>query len=141
MVNLLTGPKGSGKTQKMIDLANQKAKASDGSTVFIKNSHNDTYNVSFSIRAICMDDFKSVKNIQEYTSFILGMISSNHDIENIFIDGILKQSEISLENMPCFVERLKGISKEHNVDFFVSISASEADLKDIDMTDVQILNK
>lgn len=140
MVNLLTGPKGSGKTQQMIDLANQKAKASDGNTVFIKNSHNDTYSVDFSIRAICMDDYPSVKNIDEYTSFILGMISCNHDIENIFIDGILKQSEISLENMPCFVEGLKAINKKENVDFYVSISACKDDLKDIDMTGCQILN-
>ena len=43
MVYLLTGQKGSGKTQKMIELANQKAKACDGNVVFIKNSHNDTY--------------------------------------------------------------------------------------------------
>lgn len=64
MVNLLTGPKGSGKTQQMIDLANHKAKASDGNTVFIKNSHNDTYSVSFSIRAICMDDYPSVKTLK-----------------------------------------------------------------------------
>ncbi len=68
------------------------------------------------------------------------MISCNHDIENIFIDGILKQSEISLENMPCFVEGLKAISKKENVDFYVSISAYKDDLKDIDMTDCQILN-
>ena len=40
MVYLLTGQKGSGKTQKMIELANQKAKACDGNVVFIKNSHN-----------------------------------------------------------------------------------------------------
>lgn len=140
MVNLLTGPKGSGKTQQMIDLANQKAKASDGNTVFMKNSHNDTYSVDFSIRAICMDDYPSVRNIEEYTSFILGMISCNHDIQNVFIDGILKQSDISLTNMPCFIESLKAISKKETVDFFVSISACKEDLKDIDMTDCQILN-
>ena len=45
MVYLLTGQKGSGKTQKMIELANQKAKACDGNVVFIKNSHNDTYSI------------------------------------------------------------------------------------------------
>ena len=60
MVYLLTGQKGSGKTQKMIELANQKAKACDGNVVFIKNSHNDTYSVSFDIRAICMDDFSQL---------------------------------------------------------------------------------
>ena len=111
---VLTGQKGSGKTQKMIELANQKAKACDGNVVFIKNSHNDTYSVSFDIRAICMDDFPSIRNIDEYTGFIYGMISCNSDIEVIFIDGILKQTSVSLENIPRFVDRLSNISKKHN---------------------------
>ena len=34
MVNLLTGPKGSGKTQKMMDLANEQVKACKGNLVF-----------------------------------------------------------------------------------------------------------
>ena len=42
MVNLLTGPKGSGKTQQMIELANETVKQCDGNVTFIKNSHNDT---------------------------------------------------------------------------------------------------
>ena len=47
MVNLLTGPKGSGKTQQMIELANKAAKESDGHVFFIKKSHRDTYSLSF----------------------------------------------------------------------------------------------
>ena len=35
MVNLITGPRGSGKTQQMIDLANEKVKTSSGNVVFI----------------------------------------------------------------------------------------------------------
>ena len=42
MVNLLTGQKGSGKTQLMIESANKKVKECDGNVIFIKNSHNDT---------------------------------------------------------------------------------------------------
>ena len=140
MVYLLTGQKGSGKTQKMIELANQKAKACDGNVVFIKNSHNDTYSVSFDIREICMDDFPSIRNIDEYTGFIYGMISCNSDIEVIFIDGILKQTSISLENIPRFVDRLSNISKKHNVDFYVSVSADRKGLKDVKMEKCEFLN-
>ena len=57
MVNLLSGQKGSGKTQQMIELANQKVMECDGNVIFMKNSHNDTYSLSFDIRAICMDDY------------------------------------------------------------------------------------
>ena len=140
MVYLLTGQKGSGKTQKMIELANQKAKACDGNVVFIKNSHNDTYSVSFDIRAICMDYFPSIRNIDEYTGFIYGMISCNSDIEVIFIDGILKQTSVSLENIPRFVDRLSNISKKHNVDFYVSVSADREGLKDVKTEKCEFLN-
>ena len=140
MVYLLTGQKGSGKTQKMIELANQKAKACDGNVVFIKNSHNDTYSVSFDIRAICMDDFPSIRNIDEYTGFIYGMISCNSDIEVIFIDGILKQTSVSLENIPRFVDRLSNISKKHNVDFNESVRADREGLKDVKTEKCEFLN-
>lgn len=140
MVNLLTGPKGSGKTQQMMELANQKAKTSDGSVIFIKNSHNDTLSLSFDIRVICMADYPSIRNIDEYTGFLYGLVSSNHDIDTIFIDGILKQASVSVENMPRFIERIKNISKNHGIDFCVSISADNNELKDVDLTDCQILN-
>lgn len=140
MVYLLTGQKGSGKTQKMIELANQKVKECDGNVVFIKNSHNDTYSVSFYIRAICMDDFPSIRNIDEYTGFIYGMISCNSDIEVIFIDGILKQASVSLENIPRFVDRLSNISKKHNVDFYVSVSADKESLSDVKAEKCEYLN-
>lgn len=47
MVNLLTGPKGSGKTQQMIEQANKQAKECRGNVVFIKKTHRDTASVAF----------------------------------------------------------------------------------------------
>ena len=131
MVNLLTGQKGSGMTQQMIEAANQKVKECDGNVIFIKNSHNDTYSLSFDIRAICMADYPSIRNVDDYTGFIYGMLSANSDIQVIFIDGILKQSDIALENIPRFVDRLSNISNKHGVEFFVSVSANKDDLKDV----------
>ncbi|MBQ8559879.1 MAG: hypothetical protein IJ439_07880 [Tyzzerella sp.] len=131
MVNLLTGQKGSGKTQQMIELANQKVKECDGNVIFIKNSHNDTYSLSFDIRAICMDDYPSIRNVDDYTGFIYGMLSANSDIQVILIDGILKQSDIAVDNIPRLVERLNNISNKHNVEFYMSISANKEELKDV----------
>ena len=128
MVNLLTGPKGSGKTQKMIELANKKAKECNGNVVFIKKTHRDTASVTFDIRTICMDDFTSITNTDEYIGFLYGMYSSNHDIECVFIDGVMKHAYISLENVPDFVERLKKISTECGIEFFVSLSADKSEL-------------
>lgn len=140
MVNLLTGPKGSGKTQQMIDRANEVVKGCDGHVFFIKKSHRDTYSLSFNVRAICMDDYDVITNIDEYLGFIYGMTSADHDIQAIFIDGILKHANITLENIPTFIEKLKKISKDCSIDFYVSISATTEQLGDVNMDGVQILN-
>ncbi len=140
MVNLLTGPKGSGKTQKMIELANKKAKECNGNVVFIKKTHRDTASVTFDIRTICMDDFTSITNTDEYIGFLYGMYSSNHDIECVFIDGVMKHADISLENVPDFVERLKKISTECGIEFFVSLSADKSELTGIQEGGYSYLN-
>ena len=69
MVNLITGPKGSGKTQQIIELANEKVKTSNGNVVLIKKSHRDTYSVDFNVRAICMDDYKDIETLEEFVGF------------------------------------------------------------------------
>lgn len=141
MVNLLTGPKGSGKTQQMIELANQKEKDCNGNIIFVKQSHRDTYSLSFDIRAVCMQDYPAIVNADEYIGFLYGMISCNSDIEDIFIDGILKHADISMENIPDFIERLKKISKDANIDFYVSISADKAEIENkVNLDGCQILN-
>ena len=140
MVNLLTGPKGSGKTQAMIEQANAQAKKCNGNVVFIKKTHRDTASVAFDIRTICMDDFPTITNTDEYIGFLYGMYSSNHDIECIFIDGILKHADISLENIPEFIERLKKLSSECNIDFYVSISAAKDDLSAVNTDGCTFLN-
>ena len=129
MVNLLTGPKGSGKTQ---------VKERNGNVVFIKKTHRDTASVSFDIRTICMDDYPAITNTDGYLGFIYGMYSSNSDIECVFIDGILKHADISIENMPEFLERLKKLSEDCKIEFYVSISAEKSELADI--SDVTYLN-
>ena len=140
MVNLLTGQKGSGKTQIMIEAANKNVKECDGNVIFIKNSHNDTYSLSFDIRAICMTDYPAIANIDEYIGFLYGMISANSDIQVVFIDGILKQANVSLENIPRFVERLDEISKKHSVEFYVSVSAGKEELSGIDADKCTYIN-
>lgn len=140
MVNLLTGPKGTGKTQQMIELANQQVKTANGNVVFIKKSHRDTFSLDFKIRVVCMADYAVIENTDQYIGFIYGMISADSDIEAIFIDGILKHADIDLENMPSFLERLKKISADCNINFYVSISAEKADIQKLSMSDFKVLN-
>ena len=142
MVNLLTGPKGSGKTQQMIELANEKVKTSNGNVVLIKKSHRDTLSLNFDVRAICMADYNDIATLEEFVGFIYGMVAGNHDIETIFIDGILKQANININSLPDFLDKLNNISKENNIEFVISVSVDKAELDDkyLNSSDFTFLN-
>ena len=140
MVNLITGPRGSGKTQQMIDLANEKVKTSNGNVVFIKKSHKDTYTVDFNIRVIRMADYPDVLTLEEFVGFLYGMAAGNHDIEAVFIDSVLKQANITLESLAAFLHKLNKISTENNIDFYLSISADKKDIPGIDLSDCTVVS-
>ena len=123
MVNLIVGHKGTGKTKMMIDQANRKAEKSDGHVVFINKNHRLMYDLIHEIRVVCMEDYEEITNSDEYIGFIYGIISSDHDIEAIFIDSILKHADVKKEDIPEFLARLRVISDEHEIEFIVSLSA------------------
>ncbi|MBQ2677594.1 MAG: hypothetical protein IJF96_01615 [Firmicutes bacterium] len=128
MVRLLIGHKGSGKTKKIVELANDSLNKVNGSVVFINKNSNLTTNLKYSIRLISMNDFEAITNVDEYIGFLYGIISQDHDLECIFIDSILKHADIKVENLEDFLARIDRISKEHDVDMVVSISADKTDL-------------
>lgn len=140
MVKLLIGHKGSGKTKQMIDLANDKVEESNGSVIFINKNHRLMYDLSHRIRVICMEDFEHITNSDEYIGFIYGIISSDHDIETMFIDSILKHADVTLGDLPEFIDRIKKISKNYEIEFIVSLSAEKEEMIGVDFTDCEILN-
>ncbi|MCI5698099.1 MAG: hypothetical protein PUG43_06220 [Clostridiales bacterium] len=140
MVKLIVGHKGSGKTKQMIALANETVDNSKGSVIFINKNSRLMYDLKYSIRVVCMEDFEHITNSDEYIGFIYGIISSDHDIETIFIDSILKHADFSLGDLPEFLTRLKNISKNYGMDFVVSLSADMEEMIGVDFSDYEILN-
>lgn len=141
MVKLLIGHKGSGKTNQMIQLANDCVSNSDGSVIFINKNHRLMYELSYRIRVICMEEYEHITNIDEYIGFIYGIISSDHDIDTIFIDSILKHADVSLGDLPEFIDRLKAISELYDVNFTVSVSAEREEMIGVDFEGCEILNQ
>lgn len=139
MVKLLVGRKGSGKTKSMIQLANDRVEKSDGSVVFINKNHRLMYDLKYKIRVVCMEEYEHITNSDEYIGFLYGIISSDHDIEVIFIDSILKHADVNISDLPEFLSRLKEISDKYQIEFVVSISASADEIGDI-ATQYEILN-
>ena len=140
MVKLLIGHKGSGKTGQMVELANDSVVTSNGSIIFINKDQRLMYELKHEIRVICMEDYEHLTNIDEYIGFIYGIISSDHDIETIFVDSILKHADVSLGDLPEFIDRLKAISEIYELSFIVSISAEKEEMIGVNFEGCEILN-
>ena len=140
MVKLLIGHKGSGKTGQMIQLANDSVETSNGSIIFINKNQRLMYELKHSIRVICMEDYEHITNIDEYIGFVYGIISSDHDIEVIFIDSILKHADVTLGDLPEFIDRLKAISEIYGLDFVVSVSADKEEMIGVNFDGCEIFN-
>ena len=140
MVKLLIGHKGSGKTKKMIDLANESVETSRGSIVFVNKNTRLIYDLDYKIRVICMEDFPHITNEDEYIGFIFGIMSGDNDIETIFLDGIMRHRDFALEVLPSFIEKLKIVSKESAINFVVSVSAELEEMIGVDFDGVEVLN-
>lgn len=140
MVKLIVGRKGTGKTKMMVDAANQASREKDGSIVFIIKDDRLKHDLDREIRMIVMDEFEYVTNIDEYVGFIYGIISSNYDIQEIFIDSILKHADITVRDLPEFLKKLQNISEKYSIDFMVSLSADLEDL-DASVRQYEIINK
>ena len=128
MVKLIVGHKGSGKTKKMIELANSSLETVNGSIVFINKNQRLMYDLKYRIRVVCMEDYPYITNVDEYIGFLYGIISQDHDIELIFIDSILYHADINIANAEDFLERLNIISTTYGMDFIVSLSANREDI-------------
>ena len=63
------------------------------------------------------------------------MVAGNHDIEAVFIDSVLKQANITRESLPVFLQKLNKISKENNIDFYLSVGADKGEISGIGSVD------
>jgi hypothetical protein len=124
----------------MIALANDQVEHSDGSIIFINKNARLMYDLKYRIRVVCMEDFEHVTNSDEYIGFLYGIISSDHDIETIYIDSILKHADFSLGDLPEFLGRLNKISANYGMDFVVSLSAEKEEMIGVDFSDYEVLN-
>ena len=135
MIKLITGKKGSGKTKKIIDMANESLQTNKGNTLFISDTNRYMYDIKRAVRFLLTKEYK-IDGQEQLLAFIKGIIASNSDNNLIYIDGLARILKIDIENMQSFYEGLDTIADEYDVDFILTVSADV--LPDF-MSDYQVL--
>ncbi len=124
MIKLFIGGKGSGKTKTLIELTNAAAEASKGSVVCIERGDKLRHEITYKARLIDTDEY-AITDAQALYGFIAGILASNNDITDIFVDSSLKicgNDVAAFENM---LPKLDNICKEVNLVMSASIAVEE----------------
>lgn len=129
MITLIAGPKGTGKTKRIIEMANQDAKSSSGNVIFVDDDKRHMYDLKHTLRFISMDEYP-LKTVDEFFGFLCGLISYDYDIDRIYIDGLFKVMEATHESIPDFIKKLEKIGREYEINFVATISCTKEELNE-----------
>ncbi len=126
MVQLIYGPKGSGKTKRLIDMANAEPNLSNGDVVFIDNDKRYIYDVARQVRFVDVSEYM-VKGEEKLYGMICGVLSQNFDITAIYIDAFVKIIGKPASETEGLLKELISISDAHKVKFVINVSGSIED--------------
>lgn len=127
MVTLLIGKKGSGKTKKLIQLANEAVAASSGNVVVIEKGAKLTYDVTHKARLIDTDQYL-VNGYDMLFGFISGICAGNYDVTDILVDSTFKICPEGIPGLEEFVKKLHELSETAETNIVLLVSASDDEL-------------
>ena len=93
MVQLIVGKKGKGKTKQLLDKVNSEVKDIAGSIVYLDKSTKHMYELNNKVRLIDVSRYM-IENESEFLGFVCGIISQDHDLEQMYFDSFLKIAKL-----------------------------------------------
>ena len=127
MVELIVGKKGKGKTKVLLDKVNSAVKEVSGNIVYLDKSTKHMYELNNKVRLIDVTSYP-VKNSDEFVGFICGILSQDHDLEQIYLDSFLKIARLEGLDFASTLEQLDEIGKQFSVKFVISVSLDKEEL-------------
>lgn len=123
MIQIIAGEKGKGKTKILLDKVNGSIKEASGTIVYLDKNTKHMYELNNKIRLINVNDY-CIDSSQEFTGFICGLVSQDHDLEKVYLDSFLNISCLEGSDMTAVLDKLDLISAKFSVDFVISVSVN-----------------
>ena len=127
MVELIVGKKGKGKTKVLIDKVNGAIKEANGSIVYLDKSTKHMYELNNKVRLIDVSVYP-LKNADEFVGFVCGIISQDHDLEQVYLDSFLTTAKLEGTDVSSALDQLISIGEKFNVKFIISMSLDKEEV-------------
>jgi len=130
MLKLIIGVKGTGKTKTLIDMVNKTAEESAGSVVCIERGVKLRYDVKYKTRLINTNDYL-VFDAQSLFGFVAGILASNHDVTDLYVDSALKICNDDINAFEKMLIEIDELAEKHNVNVVMTSSIPVEEASDI----------
>ena len=129
MVELIVGKEGKGKTKQLLEKVNSEIKTASGNIVFLDRNDKHMFELNNKVRLVNVAEYEFV-NSSEFLGFVCGILSQDHDIEQMYIDAVLKVAKTDKSELTTVVKRLATIGEKFNVKFTASVTLDASELDD-----------
>ena len=137
MVQLIVGVKGKGKTKVLLDKVNAQIQNVEGNIVYLDKSTKHMYELNNKIRLIDVSDYM-IDNSDAFVGFILGIISQDHDLQQMYLDSFLKIAKLEGKDITETIQKLEAISEKFKVDFTLSVSVEAEDVAEAIKSKIEV---
>ena len=127
MVELIVGKKGKGKTKVLLDKVNGAVKDANGSIVYLDKSTKHMYELNNKVRLIDVSGFP-VKNADEFVGFICGILSQDHDLEQVYLDSFLTTAKLEGKDATETLDQLSAIGETFKVSLIINMSLDKEEV-------------
>lgn len=127
MVQLICGHNGTGKTGRMIELANKTMDNIQGKMVFLEANNRHIFDLDYRIRYINTKEYGLI-NEDQFQGFVCGLIATDYDVEEVYIDGLYKIAQADKDKLETVIERLDFLSQKFDVKFIMSVNYDVDDI-------------
>ena len=121
MLKLIIGVKGTGKTKTLINLVNTAVENSHGNVVCIEKGTKLRYDVKYNVRLIDTKEY-FVADAEALYGFVAGILASNHDVTDLFVDSALKICNNDYAAFDKFVDAVNELAQKLNVKIVMTSS-------------------
>ncbi len=122
MIRLIYGKKGSGKSKRLLDMANAEVDNAAGNIVYIDDNNRCMYDLKHEIRFINTADY-GIENSDMLYGFVCGVLSRDFDISSIYIDGLKKLIKNEEKDLTRLLSLFEG--QFTDIDAYIVVSGSE----------------
>lgn len=121
MIQVFCSGRGSGKTKKLIEYANNliKEKSAKGNLVYIDDDSRPMLQLSRDIRFVSTNEY-NVNTPETFYGMLCGVLSADYDIEYIFIDGLSNILETTVDGLKWIFEKFESIAEERKINILIN---------------------